>query len=275
MKEVKLKRYAGPFKNIPFEHFIQSPIGLVPKDSGRDCCLIFHLSYPRGTGKSLNANTPAELCSVKYPEFDKAVWLCLAAGVGCRRWHSDFSSAFRNLGVLKAHWRYLVMKAQSPLDGLWYYFIDKCLPFGASISCAIFQNLSDAIAFLVRNWAKSDLINYLDDFLFVALIAALCNRQMQIFMEICEFIQLPVNLEKTFWASTCMVFLGMLIDTVNQTVSIPQDKIIKALNMINRILSRNSRKASVRNPKKYVVSWIFWGDQYCQGEHLHKDCMQF
>ena len=34
MKEVKLKRYAGPFEQVPFEHYIQSPIGLVPKDNG-------------------------------------------------------------------------------------------------------------------------------------------------------------------------------------------------------------------------------------------------
>ena len=31
MKEVKLKRVAGPFKTIPYDNFIQSLIGLVPK----------------------------------------------------------------------------------------------------------------------------------------------------------------------------------------------------------------------------------------------------
>ena len=31
MKEVELKRYAGPFEAIPYKNFIQSPIGLVPK----------------------------------------------------------------------------------------------------------------------------------------------------------------------------------------------------------------------------------------------------
>ena len=43
MKEVKEKRYAGPFKKLPFKHYIQSPIGLVPK-SGNKTRLIFHLS---------------------------------------------------------------------------------------------------------------------------------------------------------------------------------------------------------------------------------------
>lgn len=31
MKEVKLKRFSGPFSDIPFIHYIQSLVGLVPK----------------------------------------------------------------------------------------------------------------------------------------------------------------------------------------------------------------------------------------------------
>ena len=48
MKEVKLKCFASPFERIPFKYYIQSPIGLVPKDGGKATRLIFHLSYPRG-----------------------------------------------------------------------------------------------------------------------------------------------------------------------------------------------------------------------------------
>ena len=44
IKEVKAKRVAGPFREIPFDNFIQSPIGLVPKDNDQTR-LIFHLSY--------------------------------------------------------------------------------------------------------------------------------------------------------------------------------------------------------------------------------------
>ena len=54
MKEVKLKKYAGPFETIPYEYYIQSPIGLVPKDGGKNTRLIFHLSYPRGKDLSVN-----------------------------------------------------------------------------------------------------------------------------------------------------------------------------------------------------------------------------
>ena len=150
MKEVKKNRYAGPFEEVPFEHYIQSPIGLVPKDNGKDTRLIFHLSYPRGRGISVNANTPKELCKVKYPDFNKAIQLCLRQGKNCKIAKSDMQSAFRNLGMKKRDWKFLVMKATSPLDGKTYYFVDKCLPFGASISCSHFQRFSNAIKHIVQ-----------------------------------------------------------------------------------------------------------------------------
>ena len=84
MKEVQLGRYAGPYEEPPFESYIQSPIGLVPKD-GNKTRLIFHLSYPRTAEQniSVNANTPEELCTIKYPDFEDAIRLCLKAGKAC------------------------------------------------------------------------------------------------------------------------------------------------------------------------------------------------
>ena len=36
MKEVHLGRFTGPYQQIPFTNFIQSPIGLVPKGNWED-----------------------------------------------------------------------------------------------------------------------------------------------------------------------------------------------------------------------------------------------
>ena len=77
MKEVKLRRVAGPYKKIPYKNFIQSPIGLVPKDGGLKTRLIFHLSYDFKDDKSVNYHTPKERCSVKYCDLDYAISMCL------------------------------------------------------------------------------------------------------------------------------------------------------------------------------------------------------
>ena len=79
MKEVKVGCYTGPFDRIPYDHYIQLPIGLVPKAGGKTR-LIFHLSYdfsPDDQGKSLNGCMPKEKCSVKYNDLDSAVKNCI------------------------------------------------------------------------------------------------------------------------------------------------------------------------------------------------------
>ena len=247
MNEVKLKRYAGPYscENPPYRHYIQSPIGLVPKDGGRNTRLIFHLSYPKGGNTSIDGNTPKEFCTVSYPDFSVAVKQCLREGIGCHLSRSDMSAAFRNLGILRRQWRLLCMKAKSPLDGKWYLFYDKCLPFGSGVSCKIFQEFSDCIAHLVK-WKANvgkDVTNYLDDYLFVALLKAICNHQCRTFLEICDLIKFPVALDKTFWGDTRMTFLGFLIDTIAQMVCIPVDKITKGVNLITYLMGK--RKATV------------------------------
>ena len=106
MKEVKLLRYAGPFEEIPFHNFIQSLIGLVPKDR-TDTRLIFHLSYPKKGTSSVNANTPQELCKVKYLDIDDAIRIILNCS-SCKPVFlskSHFQSAFRVLGLHPKCWR--------------------------------------------------------------------------------------------------------------------------------------------------------------------------
>ena len=246
MKEVKAKRFAGPFRELPFsEHYIQSPIGLVPKDDGKETRLIFHLSHPKGKGTSVNAGTPEDLCKVKYPAFDKAIQICLREGKNCKIGRSDAKSAFRNLGIRPEDWWLLIMKAKSPIDGKFYYFFDKALPFGASISCSHFQRVSNAISHLVQYRIGKSNVNYLDDFLFAAMVRMLCNNQIRAFIEICETIGMPVNLDKTYWATSILVFLGLLINTETQTVSIPTNKIYKAFELIDRVLNNKSKKVTL------------------------------
>ena len=245
MTEVQAGRYAGPFKGRPpFENFAQSPIGLVPKDKGKKTKLIFHLSYPK-TGDSVNAGIPKRYTSVVYPDFSEAVKLCFKAGKGAVCAKSDMSMAFRNVPLRPDCWALLVLKAYHPETGEEFWFFDKCLPFGASISCKIFQDFSNSVAHLVRYETKHPLVNYLDDYFFAALRKAICDGQVDVFLRICSEIQFPVSLEKTVWGCTLLIFLGLLIDTVNQLIGIPLEKLEKALDQIEFFLNKQTKKVTV------------------------------
>ena len=174
IKEVKTGRVAGPFEKIPFSNYIQSPIRLVPKagNSGKTR-LIFHLSYDFGDQEhdfSLNYHTREELCTVKYEDLDTAVKICIevkqeglkksgktstkTGGVmfdECEEptakqssspifmSKTDVQSAFCLAPLARGCWPWLIMMAFHPIMKKKNYFVDKCLLFGASISCAIFQ----------------------------------------------------------------------------------------------------------------------------------------
>ena len=187
MKEVKFKRVAGPYDRISFKYFIQSPIGLVPKAGGQTQ-LIFHLSYEFGPNEKLvNHHTPKEKCSVKYCNLDHAVQKFLrvcaqqmgdpaqSGTIVIYSGKADLKSAFRVLPLKKSCWVWLIMAAQDPTMGKWKYFVDKCLPFGSTISCAHFQRFSDALKHIVQYRTSCIITNYLDDFLFVVATIVRCN----------------------------------------------------------------------------------------------------
>ena len=270
MKEVKEGRYAGPFEEPPSEYYVQSPLGLVPKAGGKTR-LIFHLSYDfpvRDTdepefSKSINHHTPVELCSVKYHDLNHAIKQCLellkmsADMVGASTstiyyTKTDCSNAFRLAPVLVEQHIYLMMAAVDPVTNKTYYFIEKCLPFGSSRSCAIFQAFSDALAHLARFRIAVEkqltkcpaLTNYLDDFIFMALRVYLCNMMMQAFLDLCQEINCPISDEKTEWGASMMIFLGMLLNGHQHMISIPVEKITKTVNLLN--LAIQKRKVSIK-----------------------------
>ena len=254
MTEVKAKRYAGPFKEPPFKDFIQSPIGLVPKDKGKKTRLIFHLSYPKRGNTSVNSQIPHEYCTVRYPDFEEAVKLCMSKGDFCYLGKSDMSMAFRHVPLSKSQWCLMIIKAKHPKTGEIWWFLDKCLPFGCSISCKIFQDFSDSVAYLVSYRTKEPNINYLDDFLFAAMIKALCDAQLQHFLDVCREICFPVSLEKTEWGTNMLTFLGLLLDAANQVVCVPIDKIAKALELLEYFLDKNRKKGHC-DPNTEIV-WV-------------------
>ncbi len=134
-KEVETGRVAGPFETPPFKSFVQSPIGLVPKggEPGK-FRMIFHLSAP-SPELSVNGQTPRNLCSVHYHDFDEAVKLVQEIGNEAYIGLSNMEHAFRQVPIHPEDWQLLVFKAIDPSDNRMKYFVDKCLPFGSAVSC--------------------------------------------------------------------------------------------------------------------------------------------
>ena len=270
MKEVRLKRVAGPFDQIPFENFIQSPIGLVPKAGSGKTRLIFHLSYDfpgQSQGKSVNHHTLKDQCTVHYPDIDFAVKQYLRlheqgeqrednkarSGRSVQDYRptvvyagrSDIQSAFRVVPLKRESWPWLIMMAEDPKMGKIKFFVDKCLPFGTSISCSHFQRISNGLKHIIEVKNNTTITNYLDDFLFLALMILRCNYLLNQFLMTCELIGFPIAYEKTEWACEILTFLGLLLNGRLYTLSIPMEKRSRATTLLRNMIDRT--KVTVRD----------------------------
>ena len=152
---------------------------------------------------------------------------------------SDIKSTFRLVPLLQGSWPWVIMMAQDPITKQWKFFMDKCLPFGVSISCSIFQRVSDALKHITQVKTNSVITNYMDDFLFLAITILLCNWLLKQFLKICEKIGIPIALDKTEWATEVIAFLGILLDGKNYVLSIPINKRDWAVRLLRLMLSKS------------------------------------
>lgn len=231
-KELKEQRIAGPFAEPPFPQFRVSPIGLVPKKQPGEFRLIHHLSYPQGF--SVNDFIDSELCSVQYTSFDAAVAMVQEFGKNTLLAKSDVKSAFRLLCISPTYFDQLGFKFQGQ------YYFDKCMPFGCSISCSTFEKFAKFLEFMVKNKSPRGLIiHFLDDFLMAGKQGTNdCQALLDQFHQCLQRLSVPIATEKTEGPTTCLIFLGLEIDSVEMVVRIPMNKLIEIRVKITEMLKK-------------------------------------
>ena len=140
------------------------------------------------------------------------------------------------------------MKARDPLTNKWKFFVDKCLPFGSSISCSHFQRFSNALSHIMQRKLKIPrrITNYLDDFLFIARTLRRCNYLINKFLDLCKHLGIPVSMDKTEWGSEMIIFLGILLDGKHLVLAVPEDKRVRATNLLTELADEDKKKATVK-----------------------------
>jgi len=232
-KDVEAGRIAGPFVSRPLPTLRISPLGLVPKKDG-DFRVIHHLSYPALS--SVNDFIDESSTSVKYSSIDDAVEMIQSLGKGAKLGISDIKKAFRLLPVWPGDFDLLGFRIKDK------FYFDKCLPMGASISCALFEQFSTFIQWAVEyeSDSKPSILHYLDDFLFGGKSETTqCQETMHKFEQVCTSLWVPIANEKTKGPSTVITFLGVEFDTINMELRLPSEKLQKLQLQLDHILHKD------------------------------------
>ena len=237
--EIDSGRIAGPFDHRPISTLRVSPIGLVEKKTPGEFRLIHHLSFP--DGESLNDFIDPDLCSVKYTRFDEAIHMVQDMGHACLLGKLDIKSAYRLLPVSPAEFDQLGFM----FDDKFYF--DKAMPFGCSISCASWEKVSTFLEAIAKQQSPvGDLKHYVDDFLFAGEAGTdNCLIIMEKFIFCCDQIGFPIASEKTVWPTTCIVYLGLEIDSMEMVVRMPKEKIEELISKIRLVRDKKTVKLQV------------------------------
>lgn len=237
-------RIAGPFASPPLDNFVTSPLGLVPKGNSQEFRTIHHLSYPKGN--SVNDGIPEEFKSVSYQNIDNAVELLRKYGKGAYFAKTDIAHAYKIVPVHQDSYHLLGFSFE---DG---FYFDKTLSMGLSYGPNLFEKISTAIHWIaIKKLGIHDCVHVLDDFLFVAPPPrVLCQTDLNRFLEMANNIGIPIKIEKTFQPSTCMVFLGLELDSEQMEIRLPVDKMIKIKSLLAEF--RQKKRATLRELQSLI-----------------------
>ena len=220
-KEIKRGHTAGPFPHPPFPNTHCSPIGAAPKKDGT-VRLIMDLSQPHGS--SINDDISKEQFSIEYSHFDDAVDLVNRKGRGSLMCKLDIKHAYRLLPVRPDQWHHLCYYWEGN------YYVDMVLPFGLRSSGGIFNQFAKLIRWIVINkYNIKDIINYSDDFFTVCeKDYASALTQLQTIITAFNDMKIPLAEEKIEGPSTSITYLGIIINSYDMTIEIPNDKFTEA-----------------------------------------------
>lgn len=237
LKEVSLGATLGPFLSPPFNiawPCAFSPLNTVPKRDSADRRVIMDLSWPIGFGVNSHIDPSSYLghpVDLTFPTVDNFCNLVRAKGPGCLMFKCDLSRAYRQIPI---------DPADVPLLGfIWrsLLFFDRVLAFGLRSAASLCQRLSNAITFLVAKYGY-EIINYIDDF-GGAEVAEKASDAFYTVQFVLKSAGLAESAEKAVAPTTYMIFLGILFNTVDMTMSIDPNR-LKEIKLLVKLWLKKS-----------------------------------
>jgi hypothetical protein len=239
-KELEGGRRAGPFcrNTIPFDNLKVSPIGIVDKKNSSKKRIIHHLSWPRDRSDS-SINFSIEENDTILQSFDDAIDIIVSAhrgsSTGVYLSKVDVQAAYRVVPVHPSDWHLLGIKWRGS------YYFEKVLPFGLKSSCFHWERVATTAHWLASKVLSTDrLVHYIDDFLIVSPTQRMGELQVTALLTLFKQLGIPISPEKLEGPTTIIIFLGILINTVDMTISLDADRLQRILATLSNWMNKST-----------------------------------
>lgn len=232
-KEIALGRVAGPFQSPPLPNLQCHPVGVIPKKHSNEWRTIYHLSYPEGD--SVNDHIPKDPYTLQYVRVDDAIRILKSLGPGSFMAKTDLKSAFRLIPIHPDDWDLLGIHWNNQ------YYVDLYLPFGLRSAPFLFNQLSDALEWVLKhNYGLKHVLHILDDFFIAEPTRLKCLSSFSTLLRFFMSVHAPVVASKTLGPSQVLEFMGIELDSTRMEARLPEDKLQRTRALLTSFTKRRS-----------------------------------
>ena len=229
-REKSAHRIMGPFKSNPLSApLIVSPMNSVPKASSVDeRRVIVDLSWPHGASVNDGISKDVylgELINLHYASVQQVCEMVIKVGSGAHIYKRDLRHAYRQIPVDPRDYKYLGYFWNESL------YFDTALAMGQRNAAMACSRTTKAVMYMHAEDGYTG-TSYLDDLIGVedpnlSELAYLALGDLLLELGLGE------NFSKACAPATMQIVLGILIDTVNMTASVPEDKLEEIVTLVN------------------------------------------
>jgi len=234
----------------PFLRF--APVGTAPKRSYEPGVIKFRtITDESAGGSSVNAGISKPDHTLEYITVQDVVETALDFGTSCRFNKYDIRSAFRNLAKHRSvlHCHGIRWRGRS--------FVDTCLAFGTRSSPRIFDAVATSVEWVIQQRLDAQLgagtcvvRHLIDDFVVVCRGSAAARSAHEITTNTFAELGAPTSVEKCAHDLAAGEYLGIQIDTEEQTLALTPEKLVAyradCVTMAHPRLERASRRDFLR-----------------------------
>ena len=171
-----------------------------------------------------------------------------ASSPGCWYGKLDLSNCFLSFPLHPSVRRYFCFR----FEGRLYQF--SSMPFGLSTAPLVCTQLLSVVQFALERAGIQD-VRYLDDFFFIARSREALQRHLALAQSIIAQFGLVVNPDKTEGPEQRLSFLGVLLDSVAQTVSCTPERVVELTELLRAL--RRQRVIQRRHAESLIGKLSF------------------
>ena len=118
------------------------------------------------------------------------------------------------------------------------FLYDTKLSYGGRRVHRIFHRLNQAVKRMMKSRNFEAVVVYLNDFLVIVPTLEECTEIFSCLLSLLQQLRFEISWHKVVYLTQQLVFLGMFIDSICQTMSLPEDKLVALQAVILDFLCR-------------------------------------